>query len=204
MEITYFGGSCVRLRGRDVQVVLDPPARLTGAVAKPVPDVVVRTSGKTQPDLLRAHSERPQEISGPGEFELRGVAVQGVPAGPVTLMCVEVDDVRVVSLGGIDRELTESEIDDLGHVDVLIIPVGGGDVLSSAAAARVVNLLEPGVVIPVRFRSDLLGGAGYEPVETFAKEMGLTDPGAAQPKLVVSGSTAASEETRVVVLEPRN
>jgi len=203
MEITFVGLSCVRLRGRDVEVVIDPiPPGVSRHPPRVNPDVVVRTEGAGDPALLRPAAGRPQEVLGPGEYEIRGISVLGVAAGPTTIMRVEVDDVRVCALGRLRRQLAEHEIDALGHVDVLAVSVGGGDGLEAQAAARLVNALEPAIVVPVRYAVSGLAG-DYEPVEKFAKEMGLAEGWAPQPKLNLTGSLPTAEETRVVVLEAR-
>jgi len=88
------------------------------------------------------------------------------------------------------------------HVDVLVIPVGGGDALGAIEAAKLVNAVEPSIVVPARFGSG--GGVEYDSVGKFAQEMGLAE-GAweAQPRLVLTGSTGETDETRVVFLEAR-
>jgi L-ascorbate metabolism protein UlaG (beta-lactamase superfamily) len=203
MELTFVGLSCVRLRGRDVEVVVDPiPPGRSSRPPRVNPDIVVRTEGDGDLSLLRAAEGRPQEVSGPGEYELRGVSVVGVAAGDTTIMRVEVDDVRVCALGRLRRQLAEHEIDALGHVDVLAVPVGGGDALEAQAAARLVNALEPAIVVPVRYAVAGLAG-DYDPVDRFAKEMGLAEGWAPQPKLNLTGSLPTNEDTRVVILEPR-
>ena len=206
VEITYLGQSCVRLRGREAQVVVDPPDAHLPGLGKASPDIIVRTEGRTDPERLRARPGQSQEIAGAGEFEVRGVTVRGVDTGNGrTIMRVEIDDVRVVSVGRLDRQLTEEEIDALGHVDVLVAPVGGGDALAPSAATKLVNALSPAIVVPVRYRSAASPGSGdYEPVDTFAKEMGLADDAyQAQPKLNLNGAMTGSDDSRVVVLEPR-
>ena len=204
MELTFVGLSCVRLRGRDVEVVIDPiPPGASSRPPRVNPDIVVRTEGTVDLSLLRPGEGRAQEVSGPGEYELRGVSVFGVAADTlITIMRVEVDDVRVCALGRLRRQLAEHEIDALGHVDVLAVPVGGGDSLEAQAAARLVNALEPAIVVPVRYAVAGLEGE-YDSVDKFAKEMGLAEGWAPQPKLNLTGSLPTSEETRVVVLEPR-
>ena len=203
MELTFVGLSCVRLRGRDVEVVIDPiPPGRSSRPPRVNPDIVVRTEGDGDLSLLRVAEGRPQEVSGPGEYELRGVSVVGVAAGDTTIMRVEVDEVRVCALGRLRRQLAEHEIDALGHVDVLAVPVGGGDALEAQAAARLVNALEPAIVVPVRYAVAGLAG-DYDPVDRFAKEMGLAEGWAPQPKLNLTGSLPTTEDTRVVILEPR-
>jgi L-ascorbate metabolism protein UlaG (beta-lactamase superfamily) len=202
MELTYHGHSCIRLRGREMTVLIDPPQTALPGLAKGTVGMIVRTEGTTDPAKLRHRDGEVQEVCGPGEFEIGGVSILGLAAGETTVMRVAVDDVRVVAAGRLRRQLTEDEIDNLGHVDVLVIPVGGGDALGAVDAARLVNAVEPSIVIPARFGA---GGAGeYDPVGKFAQEMGLAD-GAwePQPRLVLTGSTGETDETRVVVLEAK-
>jgi L-ascorbate metabolism protein UlaG (beta-lactamase superfamily) len=206
MEITYLGVSCIRLRGRETQVVVDPPDGQLPGLGRTTIDLIVRTEGRTDPEKLRPRDGRSQEIAGAGEFEVRGVAIRGLDTGGGrTIMRVEIDDVRVVSVGRLDRQLTEEEIDALGHIDVLVAPVGGGDALAPSAATKLVNALSPAIVVPVRYRSPASPGSGdYEPVETFAKEMGLAEGTyQALPKLNLNGAMSGSDDSRVVILEAR-
>jgi L-ascorbate metabolism protein UlaG (beta-lactamase superfamily) len=202
MELTYHGHSCVRLRGREMTVVIDPPQTTLPGLAKGTLGIIVRTEGATDPVKLRHREGELQEVCGPGEFEIGGVGILGLAAGETTLMRVAVDDVRVVAAGRLRRQLTEDEIDSLGHVDVLVIPVGGGDALSAVDAAKLVKAVEPSIVVPARFGAG--GGGEYDSVGKFAQEMGLAEgTWEAQPRLVLTGSTGETDETRVVVLEAR-
>jgi L-ascorbate metabolism protein UlaG (beta-lactamase superfamily) len=205
MEITYLGLSCLRLRGRDVVVLVDPPATTLPGLGRSQPDIIVRTDGETVPERLRFREGQAQEVAGPGEFEVRGVTIHGLPSGETTIMRIEVDEVRVATLGRLDRQLTEEEVDELGRVDVLAVPVGGVDALGAVAATKVVNAIAPSIVVPVRYRSNAVDGSGdYDSVDRFAKEMGLTEETLpTQPKLSLTGAMGTAEETRVVILEPR-
>jgi L-ascorbate metabolism protein UlaG (beta-lactamase superfamily) len=203
MELTYHGLSCIRLRGREMTVVIDPPQMALPGLAKGTLGIIVRTEGTTtDPAKLRPREGELQEVAGPGEFEIGGVGILGLAAGETTVMRVAVDDVRVVAAGRLRRQLTEEEIDSLGHVDVLVIPVGGGDALGAIEAAKLVNAVEPGIVVPARYGAG--DGGEYDPVGKFAQEMGLAE-GAwePQPRLVLTGSSGESDETRVVFLEAR-
>jgi L-ascorbate metabolism protein UlaG (beta-lactamase superfamily) len=205
VDITYLGLSCLRLRGHDAQVLVDPPATTLPGLGRSQPDIIVRTDGETVPERLRPRPGLAQEVSGPGEFEVRGVTVRGLPAGQVTIMRIVVDEVCVVALGRLDRQLSEEELDELGRVDVLAVPVGGVDALGAVAATKVVNAIGPAIVVPVRYRAAGVAGSGdYDAVDRFAKEMGLSEDALpAQPKLSLTGAMGAAEETRVVILEPR-
>lgn len=205
MEITYIGLGCLRLRGRDADVLIDPLEDTPRGLRLPKldPDIVVCTSGRTDPARLRGEDGQPQTVSGAGEFEVAGVRITGHALGDgMAAMCVIVDDVRVVALGSLSRQLSEEVVDALGHVDVLAVPVGGGGALAATEAVSLVNTIEPFIVIPIRYGT---GGmwTELEGVDRFAKEMGLSDGFEAQPKLVLTGSSGSVEQTRVIVLEPR-
>ena len=193
MEITYQGNHCLRLRGKTLNVVVDPPAKIPARLQS---EIVVRTSGATDPAALRPNGNNAQFVSGAGEFEVQGVAIRGLSTPDTTVMKVEVDDVRVVAVGNLTRQLTEDEIENLGHVDVLCVPVGDADGMSPVDATKLARSVEPAIVVP-------LASGNESAVGTFAKEMGLSDGWSAQPKLNLTGSMPASEEIRVVILEPR-
>ena len=202
MELTYHGHSCIRLRGKEITVVIDPPQTALPGLAKGTVGIIVRTEGMTDPATLRPREGELQEVAGPGEFEIGGVGILGLAAGETTVMRIALDDVRVVAAGRLRRQLTEDEIDSLGHVDVLVIPVGGGDALGAIDAAKLVNAVEPSIVVPARFGA--AEGGEFDPVGKFAQEMGLAEgTWEAQPRLVLTGSPGETDETRVVVLETR-
>ena len=76
----------------------------------------MRTEGETVPERLRLREGQPQEVAGPGEFEVRGVTIHGLASGETTIMRIEVDDVCVAAMGKLDRQLTEDEVDALGAI----------------------------------------------------------------------------------------
>ncbi|MFN2568018.1 MAG: MBL fold metallo-hydrolase [Candidatus Dormibacteria bacterium] len=206
MDVTFHGSSCVRLRGREVQVVVDPHDSALRTLGKASPELIVRTEGATRPELLRPHGDgSPQEVSGPGEYEVRGVRVRGIPSSPIaTIMQIELDEVRVVALGALERVLTEDEIDSLGKVDLLLLPVGGGDALGASAATKLVNAIAPAVVVPLEPAAGRVRSEESATVAVFAREMGVAESTVAQAKVSLSSSSVASEDTRVVILESRS
>ena len=150
-------------------------------------------------------------MTGPGEYEVSGVFVMGLelrgerkkgktPEKQRNIVFLfEFDDLTVCHLGDLDHVPTQAQVEEaLGEVDVLLIPVGGGESLNAAQASEVVSLLEPHVVIPMHYRvKDLT--IKLDPVSKFLKEMGL-DNITTQETLKVSRS-GLPEETQVVLLE---
>ena len=200
MELTWLGGGTVLARGREARVLINPPddpaflPSVRGGV-----DLIIRCDGAA--NALRPESG-PQVLARPGEYEVGGVTVRGVAVGDAVVFVCDVDEVGIGATGNQVTTVSEVEQDALGRIDVLVLPVGGGRGPAPAVAAGLVARLQPGVVVPVQYATGVLEDAGLEGLEPFASEMGLQQ-WTAQPKLTLTGSPGATDETRVVVLEPR-
>lgn len=202
MDITYLGAGGVRLVGKTMDVVCDAPA---GNKAKG--DVATWSAkAKVGSEPLGA-PEGAMVIDGPGEYEVKGAMITGVPVRlhidegghRGTAYSIVIDGINVVVTGNIAGKLDEDQIENLGSVDVLVVPVGGGGLtLDAEGAAAVVTQLEPSYVVPVHYDD----GASKYPVpqagvEKFLKEMGVNPEPEAKLKL---GAREEVAETKVVVL----
>jgi L-ascorbate metabolism protein UlaG (beta-lactamase superfamily) len=160
--------------------------------------------GHSYTSAVKGHSHL---INTPGEFEIGGVFITGIQTNGYgknssneprnTLYVFDYEGVTVAHLGDLRRVPSQTEIEALGTVHIVLVPVGGGGGLNSARAAEVVSLLEPGFVIPMHYGTSA-SNIKLEPLSKFLKEMGLgnIEP---QPSLKVTKSMIP-EETRVVVL----
>jgi L-ascorbate metabolism protein UlaG (beta-lactamase superfamily) len=150
------------------------------------------------------------EIHGPGEYEVAGVSVIGVPTfhdaakgathGRNTVYLIEIDDMRVCHLGDLGHKLDDAEAEAIASPDVLLVPVGGRTAMNAAQAAEVVRQLEPRYVVPMHYAIPGLK-LELDTIDRFLKEMGVTTA-EAQPKLTVQRSSG-DYDTKVVVLEPK-
>jgi L-ascorbate metabolism protein UlaG (beta-lactamase superfamily) len=139
----------------------------------------------------------PKVISGPGEYEVSGILIIGVATfhdgergaerGKNTVYVMQIDDVSVCHLGDLGHPLTAGQIEEIGDVDVLLLPVGGISTIDAPAAAQVVRQLEAKVVVPMHYQTPALTRT-LDPVDRFFKEMsvGQIEP---QAKLSVSKSS---------------
>ncbi len=130
----------------------------------------------------RAVRGSPYAITGPGDYEVGGVFVSGIrtngqpkdlPASQRnTAYIIEIEGVNICHLGNMLDVLTQQQAEDLGPIDVLLLPVGGKSTLTPARAAEVVNIIEPGIVIPMMYRvPDLSADLGT--VTRFLTEMAV-------------------------------
>ncbi len=210
MEIVWYGLSCFRLSERSfASVVTDPydPSLGLGTL-KLKADVVTISHDSPERNYAKGVRGERRIITGPGEYEIGGTFITGIATGerkgkrngkPNTLYVFDFDGLTVAHLGNLAQVPTQSQIEDMGAVDIALVPVGGGSALSPSQAAEVISLIEPSIVIPMHYKTGQvelkLGG-----VTRFLSEMGIKDV-RPQPELKVSKSDL-TEETQVVVLEP--
>jgi L-ascorbate metabolism protein UlaG (beta-lactamase superfamily) len=210
LDVTWLGHGCFRLRGRGAAAVTDP-----------FPPTIGLKLSRLEADLVTVSHEHPNhsytqvvreayEIHGPGEYEVAGISVIGVPTyhdaekgakrGRNTVYLIEIDDVRICHLGDLGHRLEDSEAEAISSPDVLLVPVGGRSAINAAQAAEVVRQLEPRYVVPMHYAIPGLK-LELDSIDRFLKEMGVTasEP---QPKLSVQASSG-EYETKVVVLEPK-
>jgi L-ascorbate metabolism protein UlaG (beta-lactamase superfamily) len=187
MEIQYFGANCVRLTTKKASIVIDDNLADLGqkSVTKEG-DIALFTGAHGLPD-----KEVKIIIDYPGEYEVSEVSVHGIAArshldesGTGTTMFKIVDgDVKVAVTGHVYPELSDDQLEQLGMIDVLIIPVGGnGYTLDPVGALKLIRKIDPKLVIPTHFDekgfefavpqqplSEVLKTLAMEPKETVQK-----------------------------------
>lgn len=209
MEITWYGHSCFRLRARGVTVITDPPGKDVGyEIPRLRADIV--TVSLNQPDYANSDLARgnPRIITGPGEYEIKGVFITGIATplkkekGPEglknTIYLLEVEGVTVCHLGVLDHVPSQTQVQALGNVDVLLIPVGSLNTVNANQAAEIVGLIEPKIVIPMHFKTKATK-LRLQPVSAFLSEMGLPETKPQEALDVTSSSLPG--ETKIVVLD---
>lgn len=187
MEFQYYGANCVSISTKNAVLIFDD--NLLDLGLKPV----------TKPDHIALFTSLPKEtpnaklvITDPGEYEVSGVSIFGIPARAhmdetdqqtATIYKVQFDDLRVAVVGHIHPDLTEDHLEEIGMVDVLFVPVGGnGYTLDGVGALQVIKKIEPKIVIPTHYADsaikyevpqqplvEALKGLSMEPKETLAK-----------------------------------
>lgn len=211
MDVTWYGHGCFRLRGRGAAVVNDPyPPALGPRLPRLEADLVTISHEHDNHNYVRTVAKDPFVIRDPGEYEVAGVTVLGVPTfhdarkgeehGRNTVYLLAIDDVNVCHLGDLGHPLDDRSLEWLGKVDVLLVPVGGGATLDATRGAEVVRQIEPRYVVPMHYALPQLK-VDLQPIDRFLEEMGVESQ-ERQPKLTVQASSS-SEETKVVLLEPR-
>jgi L-ascorbate metabolism protein UlaG (beta-lactamase superfamily) len=205
LEITYFGQSTFRLRGKEVTVVTDPAPNGRASTDGLGADIFTVSAPGSERGIARQGDDGARLVSGPGEYEIADILVHGVATslepftGAVnTAFVFRIEDLVVCHLGNTREKLSDQQVEDIGNIDVLLVPVGADGALEPGQAAQVVSQLEPMVVVPMGYA---VNGELPEPVKHFCGEMGSKDV-APEPKLTLTKNSLPSQ-VRVVVLENR-
>ena len=187
MELSFFGANCVRISTKKAQIVVDDNLDKLGLKSITKPDAI----------SLRTHAAVPQREAHftagmPGEYEVSGVVIHGIAARAhmdsedeknAVIYTITVDDMRIAILGHIYPDLSEDQLEAIGHVDIAIVPVGNnGYTLDGVGALQVIKKIEPKVVIPTHYAdkavkyeveqvelAEALKNLGMEPSDTLDK-----------------------------------
>ncbi|MBX0327832.1 MBL fold metallo-hydrolase [Oscillochloris sp. ZM17-4] len=215
-DVQYLGHSCFRLRGRDGTVLCDPYSRSIGMdLGRPSAHIITVSHDHADHNFVagvKPLREKMFVIDGPGEYEVSGVLITGVRTahdankgadrGFNTVFVIHLDDVVFCHLGDLGHELTQAQLEEIGNVDVLFVPVGGGETIGPAEANGVISQIEPKIVIPMHFASAQLSFE-YDllPLEKFTHERGIKEIVPVDKLAVTTANLPAeSEDTRVVIL----
>lgn len=182
-DIEYKGANSVIIATKKSTLVTDPKLSLVGlkdVSTKDAVELATEARFATNSENARLNIEGPGEY-GVGDFDIKGVPAQrhlDSASEPFisTIYRVEVNEVRIAILGNIYEKLSEKQLEEIGLIDILIVPVGGsGYTLDATGAATITRSIDPKVVIPVHYADE---GIKYEVAqdtfETFAKELGGT------------------------------
>lgn len=195
MDINWLGLSCFRIRGSQAVIITDPfPPESGYTLGKQTADIVTISHAHVSHSYVQGVSGPPRVVKGPGEYEISGVlvlglttyhdAVKGQSRGKNIIYVFEVDGVTICHLGDIGHVIDDKSLEDMGKVDILMLPVGGVTTITAAMAAETIRKIEPKIVLPMHYKTP---GSKLEldPVDAFLKEMAqpVTEP---KPKLNVN------------------
>lgn len=217
MDITWYGHSCFRLNERgSISIVTDPySAELGLPPLKLKADVVTVSHDKPGHNFVDAvksanpADRNPSILRGPGEYEVGGVFITGLPMNYTDEervhsnvgYLIQYGSLSVLHLGDLAHVPDQSTIEALGEVNVVLVPVGGGSALRASTAAEVIALIEPNYIVPMHY---MLPGLTtlLDPVDKFLKEMGISRAMQEEDILKVT-SGSLPEQPQVILLRPQ-
>ncbi|OGZ05256.1 MAG: hypothetical protein A2845_02995 [Candidatus Lloydbacteria bacterium RIFCSPHIGHO2_01_FULL_49_22] len=209
MIITYHGGQFIKIAQGDTVIAANPFGKQSRM--KPIRFAArIGLVSMNHPELNGvenlSHGDKvPFVVSGPGEYEIGGVAVSGFlspksvgEAGLLnTIYTVELEGIRICILGALaGTELSPETIEGIGEVDILVVPISGGDVLTPSDAGKIAVMLDAKLIIPVDFEDK-----NDKQLKAFLKEAGAEDVVQIE-KLILKKKDLEGKEGDVIVLEP--
>jgi len=189
MDVQYYGGNCVALSYKGVRLIVDD--NLTSLGLKSVSktgDILLYTAAHATP----VPPDPKLIIDGPGEFEVANLAIAGIAArahmdnqgtNAATIYRLLADETSYLFTGNIYPELNDEQLEAIGMIDVMFVPVGGnGYTLDAGGALQLIKAIEPKVVIPLHYNDpsihypvaqqgleQLLKNLSMEPSQTVSK-----------------------------------
>jgi len=208
MNIQWYGQSCFRIETKEASILIDPFSKDIGLKSPRLKDdLVLVTHNHYDHNNLDNVNPEALVISNPGEYERKGISVRGISSfhdksggterGLNTIYVIRAEGMNICHLGDLGQEeLTDLQIETIGDIDVLMIPVGGTYTLDSKEAAHVVSQVEPKIIIPMHYKVNGLK-ISLDSSDKFTKEIGLSPE--TVDKFKVSDKTLPMEETKLVI-----
>lgn len=218
-KITWAGQSCFSIsvsngKDHDADIVIDPFDEKLGLnVPKLSADILLMTHQHHDRNNTSAIKGEPFVIDGPGEYEVKGVFIQGIPSfhdnsqgkerGLNTIYKFETEDLKFCHLGDLGQnQLTDEQLEAIDAVDILMIPVGGTYTIDSAEAQKIIGQIEPKIVIPMHYALPKHKDKDLDDVNKFLKTMGKNSV-TPQDKLTIKQKDLPKEGAmEIVVLQP--
>jgi len=208
LDINWLGHSCFRIKGKETVLVTDPFDSNTGyPVNKIKSDIVTVSHDHQGHSNIGAIEGEFKVIKGPGEYEVKGVFITGIPTfhdkvdgqenGKNVIYVIEMDGITICHMGDIGHLLSSKLIEDIGNVGILLLPVGGLSTIDSSIASEMVRIMSPRIVIPMHYKTPAISWP-LEPLDKFLKKLGINEA-VPQQKLTINKSTF-TESTQVIVL----
>jgi L-ascorbate metabolism protein UlaG (beta-lactamase superfamily) len=215
MDITYLGHSSFKIKTRTATVITDPfDPQMVGLKYSGVEGEIVTVShAHHDHNATDKVSGIKKIVEGPGEYEIMGVSIIGYPSfhdakegaerGKNTIYVIEADGLRLAHLGDLGHVLSDDLVNQMGAIDILMVPVGGKFTIGPKEAAEVVSKIDPYFILPMHYKiSGTPQFADIEPVETFLKETGMTVENL--PKFTIKREDVIEDQpAKVIILEKK-
>lgn len=216
MDITYLGHSSFRIKGKTASVIVDPfdPVSVGLKFPKNEADIVTVSHNHADHNNVDLVVNTKMVIKGAGEYEIMGISIVGIELdhdatggterGKNIIYVIEVDGVRIAHLGDLGHKPSDKVIEQMGNIDVLMIPVGGVYTIGPRDAVEVAKEFDSPYILPMHFKVQGIKEETFAKLSTlddFLKESGYEVE--KLDKLVVKKELINYETRKVIVLEKK-
>ncbi len=193
-------------------MVIDSFANIGLNLPKLEADILLLTHNHEDHNNKKIFKKEPFIIDGPGEYEIRDIFIQGIfsfhdnekgkKRGANTIYTIAGEEIRICHMGDFGQEeLTDKQLQEIGEIDVLMIPVGGNYTIDAKGATKIISQIEPRIVIPMHYKIPGLK-IKLDDLSLFLKAIG--EKGArGEEKLSVFKKSLPVEEMKIIPLIPQ-
>jgi len=222
MTIIWHGQSCFQIsisqgKNNHVNIVIDPFSEEIGLrLPELQADILLTTHDHYDHNNVKAVSaptsgSPPFVIKGPGEYEIKNVFIEGISSwhdnfqgrerGENTIYTIEAEDLKLCHLGDFgQKELTEEQLEKIGDIDILMIPIGGIYTISAREAMKIMSQIEPKIIIPMHYQIPKLN-IKLDGLDKFLKMVGIKSI-TPENKLSIKKKDISPEEVKIIALKP--
>ncbi len=208
MKINFHGNACFTIKEGDFTMATDPHDKLKEPLLAGAVTVSNKDPGHSH---LEGISGEPKVFNWPGEYETGGVHMKGIATfhnakedteqKENTVFKIEMNGIHLCHLGALGTKLTPEQLEQIGDVDILFIPVGGEESIDTKKAKEVIEQIEPRIVIPMTYCVDD-DQCGLGPLQPFLSEMGAQN---VEPldEFTLKRSELPDDSSKIVVLNQK-
>ncbi|HHX09401.1 MAG TPA: MBL fold metallo-hydrolase [Chloroflexi bacterium] len=214
MEITWYGNSCFRISERGFANVVTDPFDSAVAGYNPLKlksEIVTVSCNDLAHNNVSVVKGNPFVIEGPGEYERGGVFITGIQTTAFkpekndlrnTIYVFDYGNITILHLGQTNIVPSQTMVEELGNINIALVPVGASGGLNASKAAEVISMLEPNIVIPMQYETPY-SKLSLDPLSKFLKEMGLTELETMESFKIAPSGNFGEDGIQVIALDPK-
>lgn len=214
MHIFWHGQSCFSIKTKnqkreEINIVINPfnPKNEGIRLSKFNADIVLISNKKSSLANVK-NTKNAFTVSTPGEFEIKNIIISGIQEHledkkdeDNIIFLLEVEGIRIAHLGRLKNPLNEKQLAKLNNTDILLIPIGGGDILDIKKAVELTNQIEPRIVIPMNYKIPALKEK-LDTVDKFSKELGVNGDNI-MDKLKIKKKSLPQDGSDIIILNKK-
>ncbi len=217
VTIKYYSQAFFILQDKNTKIFIDPYSQIGDLIPPKFsfsPDILVITHEHPDHSNREYAKDNTFEISHPGEHDVKEVIIQGfntfhdkfngTERGFNTIYSINFNGINFVHLGDLGTTLNKSQIEALGVVDVLFIPVGGHYTIDYKDAIEIVNSINPNIIVPMHYKTDKTDSLPLERIDKFLEEYEGIKEEVVSLDLNSSDFDTEDFEQKVIIFNPSN
>ena len=209
MKIIWYGQSCFKIITKNAVIVTNPFGKETGLKPPRFEADIVTFSDSDYSHKDTTIKGEFFEIDGPGEYEIKQTYILGIDSAHIskdettnTIYVIKSEGIKICHLGNFKQNiLTDDQLEKIGDVGILMIPVGGASTINGEQAVKIINQIEPKIVIPMHYKIAGLKEK-LQGIESFLREIG-EDKANEYEQLTVKKDDMLKEKMEVIVMKTK-